>query len=168
MPVGRPIPMRRKLTKLVAILVGLGPIVLIGSVGVAFLHTAPPRTHEWLVLSTLESLPDNGLPVRLPATSPHFDSWTRLPDQLLGAVYARRLPGTREIRVLSAVHGKFGVQVDYDPEKDGFRSQCFAVRFDANGKVLADSLVEESQYEDLRAFPVKVAGGNVLVQWTSQ
>lgn len=160
--------MRRNLTKLVAIFVGLGPIVLISAVGVAFLHSAPTRAPEWLVLSTLESLPESGLPVRLPVISPHYDSWTRLPDKFVGAVYARRLPGTREIRVLSAVHGKFGVQVDYGPEGDGFRSQCFAVCFDVNGKVLTDSLVKESQYEDLRVFPAKVAGGNVLVQWSSQ
>lgn len=98
-----------------------------------------------------------------------FSFWdlARIPDQLVGAVYARRLPGTGGVRILSAVHGKFGVQVDYDPASDGFRSQCFAVRFDAEGKVLTDDIVKESQFEDLKLIPARVAGGNVLVQWSA-
>jgi hypothetical protein len=157
-------PMSRNVTKIAAILVGLSPIVFVSTVGVAFLQPTPPETSDWIVLTPWESLPDDGLPIRLVVSAPHRDSWMRLPDQAVGAVYARRLPGTHEVRVLSAVHGKFGVQVEYDPASGGFRSQCFVVRFDADGNVLTDDTVKESQYEDLEAFPVQVADGNVLVK----
>lgn len=157
--------MSRNTIKLVAVVVGIVPIVFLCSVGIAFLQPRPQATSEWLVLTSLESLPDDGLPVRLVVRAPCRDAWTRLPDRFVGAVYARRLPKTGEVSVLSAIHGKFGVQVEYDPKNDGFRSQCFGVRFDAEGKALTDAIVKESQYEPLEVHPARVADGQVLVQW---
>jgi hypothetical protein len=155
--------MRRNVTKVAAVLVILMPIVLIVLVGIVFLRP-PLKISPWLRLTAWESLSEEGHPIRFVVTAPHRDAWTRLHDRPVGAVYARRVPGTYEVRVLSALH-KFGVPHDYNSTTGVFDSRCFVVHFDVDGKVLTDDVVKASQYEDIASLPARVVDDDVLIQW---
>jgi hypothetical protein len=158
--------MRRFLLDLIVIAIAIGPFLSIGAVGITFLATPARQATDWVLLSSLSALPDNGQPIRIPVMLPRYDCWNRLPDELVGAVYARRIPGTESIKVLSAMHGRFNVLVEFDPETKCFRSMCYIVRFDTNGKVLPDDRLQGFQYEDLQAFPTKVIDGSLYIRWS--
>lgn len=67
---------------------------------------------------------------------PRYDAWTRVSDDIVGNVYARRDPDTHEITVVSAVHGPLSVPVDYDQMNGCFTSRCYGTRFHLNGTVI--------------------------------
>ena len=159
--------MKHIAAKILALLLLIAPFAFIGVVGFAFLDSsASARTvPRWLTVSPISKIPIDGEPVLLPVWAPHWDAWTRLPDQIVGHIFARRDSVTNEIQVLSAYHhGQFKVPVEYDHNSRCYRSRCFIVQFNLDGRVIPDPNTRSPEFEKLQEIPTRIADNILFVR----
>jgi hypothetical protein len=142
------------------------PLLLMGSIGFAFL-TSPPRSRPnspWLAVVPTSQIPVDGRPVLLPVMAPRYDAWTRISDEVIDHVFARRDLVTKQIKVISAIHGRLSVPVDYDQQMGCFVSRCFGVRFDINGIVIQDRTSNTSGDDGMYSVDFKTVDNVLLVR----
>ena len=109
--------------------------------GVAFLtgSALAARKADWVNVGSHASLPDDGTPELVIVRVTRTDAWTRLPDEVIGRVWLRRVPDTAEVVALHHYHLRSGAGVVFDDAKRVFRSQCWDLEFDLDGKPLQAS-----------------------------
>ena len=89
---------------------------------------------EWVAVSTLRALPEDGVPQLVPVRVSRFDAWSRMPDDVVGHVFLRRVNKTTEVRALSALYQ--GGTVEYDTQMGVFNVPCWNVQCDIDGRRL--------------------------------
>lgn len=150
--------------KSATILLACLPLVGLGATGTAFL-TYPTRVHSlpssWFAVASVSALPDDGQPVEFPILAPQDNAWTRMPGQVLGFVYLRKLP-THVMALRAEHHGTFRIRVKYDHHSKRFRSCCWGIEFDLNGVELPDGPRMGDQLEQL---PARIDGDQVFVRY---
>ncbi len=90
---------------------------------------------QFLRITSLEMLPDDGTPRKFPAIMDRSDGWNRFPHEPVGAVYLRRgRDGKPEAVQVVCPHA--GCFVEYDAANNNFFCPCHNGRFNLRGKRL--------------------------------
>jgi hypothetical protein len=113
---------------------------------------------EWVAVTTLESLPADGIPRKVPIFIPQFDAWSRLPDEVSGCVFLRRMPAPSRVQGLRATNHA-GCMVEFNAERRVIEDPCWSGRWDIDGRRL-HSIPE---WGDLQSVRTVVRGDIVLV-----
>lgn len=162
--------MRRACAKAAILSLGFAYLALVGA-GFIFLR-GPVRQESpvgWVAVASLSSLRNDGSPQPHVVRVPQFDAWTRLPDCVIGGVFVRRLPGTRQVIALRADHHRsLHIPVIYDETARLFRSSCWQVQveFDLDGQEI-ERIGESRMGDELQKLPVRIADDVVWVQYGS-
>ena len=87
-----------------------------------------------VLIASLSSLPEDGVPRKFPVIADHTDAWNRLPRVPIGAVYLRRI-GDRQIQAFNVICPHAGCFVDYDLSRKGYHCPCHNSSFEVDGKI---------------------------------
>lgn len=90
----------------------------------------------FLRVTTLEALPNDGVPRKFTILASKTDAWTRTALTPIGAVYLRR-DGDRAPQALNVVCPHAGCFVDYVAAREGFLCPCHNSTFTVEGKISA-------------------------------
>ncbi len=124
------------------------------------------RAGQFMQLATLDTLPEDGTPQKIPVVADRTDAWNVFPNEPIGAVYLRRV-GPKEVQALQVVCPHAGCIVGYQPTPEGgkFFCPCHAASFDLTGK-RTDK--KSHSPRDLDTLEVKLGEhGEVLVNFES-
>lgn len=133
-----PRPARRNFIKkagalVIGAVVGLVPAV---SGWLVFLDPLRRKTEgaDAVLVTSLNSLPEDGLPRRFPVIASHRDAWNRMPHVPVGAVYLRRLDG-RRVQAFNVICPHAGCFVDFDGSEKRYHCPCHNSRFALDGRI---------------------------------
>ncbi len=90
---------------------------------------------QFLRVTSLEMLPDDGTPRKFPVLMDHSDAWNRFPHDPVGAVYLRRGQDGHP-QAIQVVCPHAGGHVEYDASNNSFFCPWHSARFDLQGKRL--------------------------------
>lgn len=113
-------------------------------------------------MTSLDSLPADGTPRRVPVIAPRVNAWTTS-QQPVGAVYLRRT-GTGDVMALQVVCPHAGCTVDYQPvlpgagqQAGGYVCPCHKAAFDLDGRRLPGA---NPSPRDLDQLEVEIRAGD--------
>ena len=154
-------PRRGFLAKSLALLIGAAAYATPAVVGiVAFLsplRREKGQAEDFLRLSSLELLPEDGTPVKTPVIRDRVDAWNYFPNEPVGAVLLRRI-GKDEVQAFQVECPHAGCFIGYDEAAKQFVCPCHKATFTLDGK-RGDAVSESPR--DLDALEVKIEGSNV-------
>ncbi len=118
---------------------GLGALTLLAPVASGVMVVLDPLREKseqstLVQITSLQSLPEDGLPRKYVVVSSHVDAWNRTPAIPIGAVYLRRT-GPKSVQALNVVCPHAGCFVDYVAARKGFHCPCHNSSFGLDGKV---------------------------------
>lgn len=154
------------MTKTLALVLLVTPLMLLCGIGFVFLTSTPPSRPNppWLAVTPTSQIPSDGRPVLLSVRAPRYDAWSRLTGEVVDQVFAHRDLVTNEIKVISARHGRLSASVDYDPQTGCFVSRCFGVRFDIDGTAIQDRPSNMSNDDGMYAVDFTTVDNMLLVR----
>ena len=136
LPQPSPEPRRGFMAKFSATVIGsvLGLAPLAAGLVVFFdpLRRASRKTIP-IRLTTLDSLPDDGVPRQFPVVTDHQDAWNLYRNEPIGAVYLVREPGSDKVVAFNATCPHAGCLVDFQPQKKQFACPCHKSLFTVTG-----------------------------------
>src|SRR5262249_22598336 len=88
----------------------------------------------FLRVTSLRSVPEDGLPRKFSVVSSHVDAWNRDPAVLVGAVYLRRT-GANTVQAFNVVCPHAGCFVDFVPARKNYICPCHNSAFGLDGKI---------------------------------
>jgi hypothetical protein len=88
----------------------------------------------------------------------------RVSDEIVGHVFARSDIVKNEIKVISSVHGRLAVPVDYDHQAACFVSRCFDVRFDIEGTVITNGRADWSREDGMSTVAFRTVDNVLFVR----
>ncbi|HEX3798610.1 MAG TPA: Rieske 2Fe-2S domain-containing protein [Verrucomicrobiae bacterium] len=113
-----------------------GIAALVPSLAAFFVLTDPLRRAGESISSvrvtSLEALPNDGVPRKFPVLAPRTDAWNKYADAPIGAVYLRRT-GERSVEALNVVCPHAGCFVDFSGERGQFICPCHNSSFKVDG-----------------------------------
>lgn len=133
----RDVDRREFLRKFLAGLIGGSLMVLPLGAGLAvFLDPLKRRASRGNLarITTLDSLPADGLPRKFPVMATKVDAWNKSPLARVGAVYLRR-SGDGRIEALNVVCPHAGCFVDFLPERGAYLCPCHNSLFSLSGEI---------------------------------
>jgi menaquinol-cytochrome c reductase iron-sulfur subunit len=133
----RVVDRREFLRKFLAGLIGGSLMILPLGAGLAvFLDPLRHKTSagKLVRITTLDSLPADGVPRKFPVMSTKVDAWNKSPLARVGAVYLRRLPDGKT-EALNVVCPHAGCFVDFLPERGAFLCPCHNSLFSLTGQI---------------------------------
>lgn len=122
-------------------------------------------------VTTLDAVPDDGIPRRFPVVANRVDAWTFTEAQPIGAVYIRRDAGEQKVTVFHSTCPHAGCSVSFKKEESGeqvFFCPCHNSAFDATGKKRDIPGRENPSPRDLDTLAVdeaKLAQGEIWVEY---
>lgn len=133
-----PSPVRRDFFKkccagIIGTVLGLVPVVA----GLGFFLDPLRRktsTGGFLRLTTLEALPDDGVPRKFPVLANRVDAWNKFTQTPVGAVYLRRTSDGK-IQAFNVVCPHAGCFVDFLPDRGKYLCPCHNSTFTLAGKI---------------------------------
>ena len=87
---------------------------------------------EFMRLASLETIPQDGTPLKVPVIADRSDAWSRFPAEPIGAVFLRRSGGSVEALQVICPHA--GCSINYDAAGRKYFCPCHAASFDLSGK----------------------------------
>jgi menaquinol-cytochrome c reductase iron-sulfur subunit len=121
-------------------------------------------------LASLDSLPEDGTPVKFPIVADRTDAWNYYPNEAIGAVYLRRT-GNREVAAFQVVCPHNGCTIEFglfQDETQGkpvkkFYCPCHKASFDLDGQTIG---ADSPSPRPMDALEVKIdEDGTVRVQF---
>ncbi len=109
-------------------------------------------------VTTLDALPDDGLPHKFPILATRVDAWNKFAEVPVGAVYLRRT-GADKVEALNVVCPHAGCFVDFLPARDCFLCPCHNSTFTLAGRI-ADRASPAPRGMD--TLPVEVRNGKEI------
>jgi menaquinol-cytochrome c reductase iron-sulfur subunit len=106
-------------------------------------------------VTTLDSLPDDGVPRKFPVLSSRVDAWNKFSEVPIGAVYLRRTGN--QVQALNVVCPHAGCFVDFLPEKGVYLCPCHNSTFTVAGTI-GDRASPAAR--GLDSLEVQIRGGN--------
>jgi menaquinol-cytochrome c reductase iron-sulfur subunit len=85
-------------------------------------------------VTSLEALPDDGVPRKFPVLSTRVDAWNRASQVPIGAVYLRRTSDGK-VQALNVVCPHAGCFVDFLPDRGRYLCPCHNSTFTVVGKI---------------------------------
>lgn len=117
-------------------------------------------------VTTLDSVPDDGVARQFPVIADRTDAWNRYPNEPIGSVYLRREKGSKKIEVLNSICPHAGCLVDYDIGKSEFQCPCHNSFFKADGKRIdAHKCPSPRDLDSLEVDQEKLNQGEVWVEF---
>jgi menaquinol-cytochrome c reductase iron-sulfur subunit len=111
-------------------------------------------------ITTLDALPDDGVPRRFPVIASKTDAWNKFAEVPIGAIYLRRTKDGK-VEALNVVCPHAGCFVDIAQDNSGFRCPCHQSNFAVDGTI-ADKRSPSPRGMD--TLPVEIRpGGEVWV-----
>jgi menaquinol-cytochrome c reductase iron-sulfur subunit len=126
--------------KAIAALVGAVAVGVPAVAGlVSFLNPLRIKSQagQFLRLTSLETLPEDGTPRKFPVILDRTDAWNRFPQEPVGAVFLRRVKD--KVEAIHVVCPHAGCFVVYEPAKNIYFCPCHNGSFDLTGKRLDQS-----------------------------
>ncbi|MEW4454082.1 Rieske 2Fe-2S domain-containing protein [Bremerella sp. JC817] len=124
---------------------------------------------EFRKIAALDAIPDDGFPRRYPVIATQRDAWNVYPNQPIGAIYLRRLPGESTVEAINAVCPHAGCFVDFNREAgDGglFQCPCHRSDFKPDGERLEpETCPSPRNLDTLEVDQKKLAKGEVWVDF---
>ncbi len=103
---------------------------------VAFLNPLRQKSQggRFMRLASLDTLPDDGTPRKVPVVAERTDAWNRFPAEPIGAVFLRRQGD--QVLALQVICPHAGCSIDFDASAKGgrFFCPCHSASFDLSGK----------------------------------
>ncbi|HWA97344.1 MAG TPA: Rieske 2Fe-2S domain-containing protein [Pirellulales bacterium] len=130
-------PRRGFVAKFLAVVIGAVATLLPVASGVAVLLDPLRRKSGAGTarrITTLDSLPDDGVPRQFPVLADRQDAWNRFPNEQIGAVYLRRLPGSDKVEAFNAYCPHAGCFVAFKPERNQYQCPCHTSAFEVDGQ----------------------------------
>ena len=90
--------------------------------------------HALVLVTSLRSVPEDGLPRKFVVTASHSDAWNQNPSVPIGAVYLRRT-GPNTVQAFNVVCPHAGCFVDFVPARNGYICPCHNSVFGLDGKI---------------------------------
>lgn len=87
----------------------------------------------FLRVTTLDSVPDDGVARYFPVVTDRTDAWNRYLDEPIGAVFLRREPGSTELQCLNAICPHAGCFVEFNIPDKQFQCPCHDSNFEPTG-----------------------------------
>ena len=89
---------------------------------------------DFMRLATLDALPDDGTPRKVPVIADRAAAWNHYPSEPIGAIFLRRVGG--EVTALQVICPHAGCSIGFEGSaKDGkFFCPCHSASFDLTGK----------------------------------
>jgi len=82
-------------------------------------------------VATIDQLPEDGTPIRVPIVADFVDAWNREPNQPIGAVYLRKQAD--QVVAFNAICPHAGCFVGYSTNRDVFQCPCHTSAFELDG-----------------------------------
>ncbi|MHC1763287.1 MAG: ubiquinol-cytochrome c reductase iron-sulfur subunit [Verrucomicrobiia bacterium] len=119
--------------------VGLGALAVLPPVAAGVMVVLDPLrkaagTNALVRVTTLDLLPEDGVPRKLPIVASQTDAWTKSPSTPIGAVYLRRT-GPKEVKAFNVVCPHLGCYVEFEAGRQGFICPCHNSAFGLDGSV---------------------------------
>ena len=133
----RVVDRRESLRKFLAEMIGGSLMILPLGAGLAvFLDPLNRSTSRGNLarITTLDSLPADGVPRKFPVLATRVDAWNKSPLARVGAVYLRRLADGK-IEALNVVCPHAGCFVDFLPERSAYLCPCHNSVFSLTGQI---------------------------------
>jgi menaquinol-cytochrome c reductase iron-sulfur subunit len=90
--------------------------------------------NAFIRVTSLRSVPEDGLPRKFVVVASHADAWNRNPAVPVGAVYLRRT-GPSSVEAFNVVCPHLGCFVDFVPARKEYVCPCHNSIFALNGKI---------------------------------
>jgi len=89
---------------------------------------------EFMRLASLDALPEDGSPRKVPVVAERTDAWNRFPAEPIGAVFLRRVGA--EVKALQVICPHAGCSIGLQATAEGshFLCPCHIANFDLDGK----------------------------------
>jgi menaquinol-cytochrome c reductase iron-sulfur subunit len=133
-----PTDRREFISKAAAVAIG-GSLVAIPAVAGLCLVVDPLRRKSEngaaVLVTNLNSLPENGEPRKYSIVRTHVDIWNRTPNVPVGAVYLQRF-GNNQVRALNAKCPHAGCFVNLKAGRNNYHCPCHDSTFASDGKIL--------------------------------
>ena len=84
---------------------------------------------EFINIGTMESVPDDGTPQKFTVRADKQDAWSRFPDQVIGAVYIRRLD-EKNVQAYNVVCPHLGCAIHFRDDENDYFCPCHNSAFD--------------------------------------
>ncbi len=132
-----------------------------------FVWLDPLRRHsgtggrEYIRITSLEALPEDGTPQKYTVLADRTDAWTRTANMPVGAIYLART-GARTVRALQCVCPHAGCFLEYRTGKQEFFCPCHNSTFASDGSINDPRSPSPRPMDEL---PVEVRGNEVWVQF---
>ncbi len=112
-------------------------------------------------VTSLASLPADGIPRKFPVIASRTDAWNKSPDVPIGAVYLRRR-GADAVEAFNVVCPHAGCFVDFKPESKTYLCPCHNSTFELSGAV---NDPKSPSPRGLDSLQVEVRNGEVWVEF---
>jgi menaquinol-cytochrome c reductase iron-sulfur subunit len=123
----------------IGLLVALGALAVPTLVGViSFLNPLRQKSQggEFLRLASLDVLPEDGTPRKVPVIANREDAWNSFPAEPIGAVFLSRKGDTVSALQVICPHAGCSISFVATPEGGKFFCPCHIANFDLTGKRL--------------------------------
>ena len=112
---------------------------------------------QFMRLASLDLLPDDGTPRKVPVIADRTDAWNRYPAEPVGAVFLRRTGG--EVQALQVICPHAGCSINFEGSgaSGKFFCPCHAASFDAAGKRMDQT---SPSPRDMDALEVEIRNKN--------
>ncbi len=124
----------------------LGGIAALVPIGVGLFTFADPLRRRstkqgdgYLRITSLDSVPDDGIPRQFAVLSDRTDAWNRFPDEPIGAIYLRRKKGEKTPEAFNAICPHAGCFVAFAAERNLFQCPCHNSAFQLDGSKIEPS-----------------------------
>jgi menaquinol-cytochrome c reductase iron-sulfur subunit len=111
-------------------------------------------------LTSLEALPDDGIPRKFPVLADRIDAWNKFTQIPIGAVYLRRTGN--QVQALNAVCPHAGCNVDFLQDRNAYLCPCHNSTFTVAGRIGDPS---SPAARGLDALDVELRGNEVWVKF---
>jgi menaquinol-cytochrome c reductase iron-sulfur subunit len=120
----------------------------------------------FLRVTTLDSVPDDGIARYFPVVTDRTDAWNRYLDEPIGAVFLRREPGSTELQCVNAICPHAGCFVDFNISDKQFQCPCHDSNFDVSGaRVNPEACPSPRDLDKLDVDPQQLKDGEVWVDF---
>src|SRR5262245_38915632 len=115
-------------------------------------------------VASVEALPADGTPVRVPVIADLTDAWNREPNQPVGAVYLRKT--AQGVECFNAICPHAGCSVGYAADRKVFQCPCHTSSFQLTGQRILPS-PSPRDMDALKIDEAKLQSGEVWVQFVN-
>lgn len=124
------------------------------------------RDSVFLRVTTLDSVPEDGIARHFPVLADRTDAWNRYANEPIGAVYLRRVEGSSDVRALNAICPHAGCFVEFNLGQGVFQCPCHDSHFEADGaRIDPEHCPSPRDLDSLKVDQQKLAQGEVWVEF---